>query len=162
MTSITLIRDGRAAQRPRVDMAAGEHARFRVPLPVAAVFGWICAALAAYAVELGAHGRFAGLPRAAVALVKIALILGAGALYARVVRGAPSDLLLSTGLAWLVFSIAADVVTGIRSNGYQLLGDPLTPLRLRDVTVLAWLGAPALFTWRGVRDNRRADLPPYR
>jgi hypothetical protein len=113
--------------------------------------GWTVAALGVYAVEWGAHGAFAGLSRAIAALVKIAVIVVAGGIYARTARGTPSSVVLASGIAWLIFSIAADVITGIGSAGtYQLLGDPsvLSP-SLRDATIFAWLAAPALFARSG-------------
>jgi hypothetical protein len=153
MSSITLVRPER--ERLGEQKEGGARDRRRLPPAICVALGWAGAALGIYAVELGAHGPFSGLPCAVVALVKIALIVGAGGLYARVVRGAPSDLVLATGVAWLTFSIAADVVTGIRSAGaYQLLGDPLAPQRLRDLTMLAWLVAPALFARRAGGSDR--------
>jgi len=164
MSSITLIHADRSGERVTDRMAPGAPARTRLPLPIAALLGWIGAALGIYAIDLGAQGPFAGLPRALLGLVKIALIFGAGWAYAKGVRGASTDLVLSTGLAWLVFSIGADVVTGIRSTtgAYQLLGDPLAPLRIRDLTMLAWLAGPALFTRRGFGDQRIEETPRQR
>jgi hypothetical protein len=141
--------------------ASGADTRFHLPLPVAAVLGWITAALVVYAAELVARHDFSASSRFLLALVKIGVILTAGAIYARTVRGAATDLVLSTGLAWLLFSIAADVITGIRPAGssYQLLGDPAAPLRLGDLTMLAWLASPALFTRRGRRDAHDGEPP---
>jgi hypothetical protein len=144
--------------------ASGADTRFHLPLPVGAVVGWISAALVVYVVELVARHDFSATSRFLLAIAKIAIILTAGALYARTVRGAPTDLVLSTGLAWLLFSVAADVVTGIRATGnvYQLLGDPAAPLRLGDLTMLAWLASPALFTRRGpvhANDDEPSEAP---
>lgn len=147
----TMARSGHPGERIFARTASGAGTRFHLPLPVAAVLGWIAAALAVYVAELVARHDLSATSRSLLALVKIAVILVAGALYARTVRDAPTDLVLSTGLAWLLFSIAADVITGIRSAGnvYQLLGDRAAPLRLGDLTMLAWLASPALFTRRG-------------
>jgi hypothetical protein len=113
-----------------------------------------------YAVEWGAHGPFAGAPRAVIALAKIAVIIGAGAIYARMARGVPSGFVLSSGIAWLVFSIAADVITGIGSaRAYQLLGNPsVISAVLRDATIVTWLGAPALFARNGTPVERGDDF----
>jgi hypothetical protein len=150
----TMTHSGHPGERVFAPTISGADTRFHLPLPVAAVLGWIAAALVVYVAELVARHDFSATSRSLLSLVKIGVILIAGALYGRSVRGAPTDLVLSTGLAWLLFSIAADVVTGIRSAGsvYQLLGDPTAPLRLGDLTMLTWLASPALFTRRGRRD----------
>jgi hypothetical protein len=147
----TMTHSGHPGEEIFAPAISGADTRFHLPLPVAAVLGWIAAALTVYFAELVARHDFSATSRSLLALVKISVILAAGALYARSVGGAPTDLVLSTGLAWLLFSIAADVITGIRSVGsaYQLLGDPAVPLRLGDLTMLTWLASPALFTRRG-------------
>ena len=157
----TMTRPGHPGEGIFAATASDAATRFRLPLPVAAVLGWISAALVVYVAELVARHDFSTSSRSLLALVKIAVILTAGALYARTVRGAPTDLVLSTGLAWLLFSVAADVITGIRTAGsvYQLLGDPATPLRLGDLTMLAWLASPALFTRRGPEESTDGQSP---
>jgi hypothetical protein len=100
-----------------------------------------------------------GLPNAAVALAKIVLIFAIGAVYSRAARGASSGVMLFTGLAWLVFSIAADLVEELDTvrGIYRLLGDPtVLPQNLRDLTILAWPVAPAAFARRGADDERWA------
>ena len=145
MSSIMLVRP----ERDRVVDPKGPEAHDRALLPpaVSVVIGWTGAALGVYVVEWAAHGPLAGISRSVVALAKIAMILIAGAVYARSARGVPSGFVLTTGIAWLAFSIAADVITGIGSvRAYQLLGDPrVISATLRDATIFAWLGAPALF-----------------
>jgi hypothetical protein len=145
MSSIMLVRP----ERDRVvDQKASEtRGRPLLPPAVSVALGWTGAALGVYAVEWAAHGPFAGASRAVIALGKVAVIIAAGAVYARAARGVPSGLVLASGVAWLVFSICADVITGIGSAGaYQLLGDPTAAsMLLRDATIFAWLGAPALF-----------------
>jgi hypothetical protein len=96
--------------------------------------------------------------------VKIAVIIAVGGIYARTVRRMPSGFVLATGIAWLLFSIAADVITGIGSAGaYQLLGDPsvISP-PLRDATLFAWLAAPALFARGGAPIARRETFGSHR
>jgi len=138
--------------------------RRRLPSAVSMALGWTGAALGVYAVEWGAHGPFAGASRGVVALVKIAVIIVAGAIYARTARRVPSGLVLTSGIAWLVFSIAADVITGIGSaSAYQLLGNPTAVSGiLRGVTILAWLSAPALLARGGLPIERREDFRRHR
>jgi hypothetical protein len=154
MSSITLLRPER--ERATDQKTEFAHERHSFPPAVSVALGWTGAALGVYAVEFGARGLFTGVSRPVVALAKIAMILIAGAVYARSARGAPSGFVLASGVAWLVFSICADVITGIGSAGaYQLLGDPrVISATLRDATIFAWLGAPALF----VRGGEQLEL----
>lgn len=158
MSSLTLLRP----ERDRVgDPRASEtHDRPLLPPVVSVAIGWTGAALGVYAVEWAAHGPFAGASRAVIALGKVAVIIAAGAVYARTARGVPSGFVLVSGVAWLVFSICADVITGIGSAGaYQLLGDPrVISAALRDATIFAWLGAPALFARGGAATERGEDF----
>jgi hypothetical protein len=137
--------------------SAPEAQRFSPAVSVAIT--WTCAGLAVYAVEFGSRGLFAGAAHEGIAFGKIAVIVGAGAIYARTASGAPSGFVLTSGIAWLVFSIAADIITGIGSTGaYQLLGDPTAVSGLlRTLTMLAWLSAPALFARGGATTERRED-----
>jgi hypothetical protein len=119
--------------------------RLRVPFRAALV--WIVAGLAVYVVERAANGPLRSVPAGEIALIKIVLILIAGAIYAWTVRGIPSSVVTATGLAWLTLAIVADVVMGFESvdAGYRLLGDPsVTPEILRDLIIVSWLAAPAL------------------
>ena len=99
MSSIMLVRP----ERDRVVDPKGPEAHDRPLLPpaVSVAIGWTGAALGVYAVEWAAHGPFAGVSRSVVALAKIAMILIAGAVYARSARGVPSGFVLTTGIAWL-------------------------------------------------------------
>jgi len=158
MSSIMLVRperDGVAAQK-----ASDARERPRFPPAVSAALGWTGAALGVYALEFGARGSLAGVSRPAVALAKIAVILIAGSVYARRASGLPAGFVLATGIAWLAFSIATDVITGIGSaRAYQLLGDPgAIPAILRDATIVTWLGAPALFARNGTPVERGDDF----
>jgi hypothetical protein len=118
---------------------------------------WLGAALAVYVVEGAAYGLWRNVPPGEIALIKIIVIVGAGAIYAAIVRGIPSSVVGATGLAWLALAIVADVVMGFESVdvGYRLLGDPtVTPDILRDLIIVSWLAAPALFA----RSGERIDL----
>jgi hypothetical protein len=162
MSSIMLLRpqrDGVAAQK-----ASDVHERPHFPPAVSAALGWTGAALGVYALEFGARGPLAGVTRPAIALAKIAVILIAGAIYARRAGGLPAGFVPATGIAWLAFSIAADIITGIGSaRAYQLLGNPsVISAILRDATIVAWLGAPTLFARNGIPVERGDDFARYR
>lgn len=134
-----------------------------LPVPVSGFLGWMAAALGVYSIAFLSHGPLRAVA-APVAVARIAVITAIGAVFARAVRGASAELILATGLGWLVLSIAADLITGIGSAGaYQLLGDP-TPVSgiLRNVTILAWLSAPALFAWGGAPIERREGFGRHR
>jgi hypothetical protein len=125
--------------------------RRRPPLPVFGLLGWIAAALGTYSLAYLLRKAPGGLTPAAIALMKIAFIITVAAAFARVVRRASPDLFLATGVGWLFLSIAADFVAGVRSVdvAYRLLGDPtVVPESLRNLTILVWLAAPALFARR--------------
>lgn len=158
MSSIMLVRPERdRVVDPKAALALEVH---RFTPAVSAAVAWTSAALGVYTVELGARGTFAGVSRPMVALAKIAVVLVVGFIYARSARGAPSGFVAATGIAWLAFSIAADVITGIGSvHAYQLLGDPRAVSEiLRDATIFAWLGAPALFARGGAAIERGEDF----
>ena len=161
MSSIMLVRPERDRVVDQKSPDGREQHRF--PPAVSVAIAWTGAALGVYAVEFGARGLFAGVSRPVVALAKVAVILIAGAVYARSARGAPSGFVLASGIAWLAFSIAADVITGIGSAGeYQLLGDPrVISAILRDATIFAWLGAPAFFARGGAPIEREEDAGRY-
>jgi len=152
MSSITLVRPER--ERVVDQKAPDAHERPRLPPAFSAALGWTGAALGVYAVEWSAQGLFDGASRASIALVKIAVIVVVGWLY-----GVAGGVVLVTGIAWLILSIAADVITGIGSaDAYQLLGDPTAMSGiLRNVTILAWLSAPALFAGGGAPIERGED-----
>jgi hypothetical protein len=158
MSSIMLVRP--ETDRVVDPKASDAHERSLFPPAVLAGLGWTGAALGVYAVEFGARGSFAGVSRPVAALTKIAVILIAGAVYARRASGVPAGFVPATGIAWLAFSIAADVITGIGSvRAYQLLGDPgVISATLRDATIVAWLGAPALFARSGTPSERADDF----
>lgn len=132
------------------------NARRRPGWPVLAVLSWTLAALGVYGIEKAFHPSL-GYSATQLAWAKVALIVAAATVFTRVARGVALDAAVATGLAWLVFSIAADAITGLRSSGggaYRLLGDSLAPRRLQDLTMLAWLAAPALFARRAGGSDR--------
>jgi len=158
MSSITLVRPG--IERV-VDQAPDARERPLFPPAVSAALGWTAAALAVFAVERGAHGALKSLGAGGIALIEISLIVAAGAVYAWAVRGAAASFVVATGLAWLTLSIVADVVMGSESVdvGYRLLGDPtVVPEVLRDLIIVSWLAAPALFARGGAVTERREDF----
>ena len=82
--------------------------------------------------------------------VKVIVIVAIAYTYMRWTRrDATVEAALVTGIAWALLSIAAEVVVSSWSRGgwYQLLGSP-RGLVWRDVLLLAWIGAPALFARR--------------
>jgi hypothetical protein len=130
----------------------------RPPLAVLGLLGWLVAAAGVESVALLSHGPFRGISPALLGVVKIVFIIAIGAVFARAARGVSPELVVATGLCWLVLSIAADLVATSRALDpvHQLLGDPAaSPKNLRALTILAWLAAPALFARRGdPRDER--------
>ncbi len=154
MSALSVARDERpSAQVVHLPISR----RRRPPLPVFGLLGWIIAALGLYSIAFLSHRAARGLTPSAFAVAKVVFIVAIGAVFARAVRGASADLILATGLAWLVLSIAADFVAGVRSVdvAYRLLGDPtVVPQNLRDLTILVWLAAPALFARRAGKSDR--------
>ena len=141
MSSIMLVRPERDRVVDQKSPDGREQHRF--PPAVSVAIAWTGAALGVYAVEFGARGLFAGVSRPVVALAKVAVILIAGAVYARSARGAPSGFVLASG-------------------EYQLLGDPrVISAILRDATIFAWLGAPAFFARGGAPIEREEDAGRY-
>ena len=157
MSAVSVTRDERLGTRV-VHLPTSRRHR-RPPLPFFALLGWIVAALGVYSIGLLSQRRLAGLTPAAFGVAKVVFIVAIGAVFARAVRGASADLVLATGLAWLVLSIAADFIASVRSVdvAYRLLGDPtVVPQNLRDLTILIWLAAPVLFA-RRAEGSRRTD-----
>jgi hypothetical protein len=124
-------------------------------LALLAVSGWTAAALGVYAIELGSSGPLSGLSSAQCTLAKIAFVFTMGAVFGCVARRTSLEMALRTGLAWLVFSIAADLLTSLQSarDTYRLLGDPIAPQLLRDLMMLAWVAGPSVFARRVALDG---------
>ncbi|HWS71321.1 MAG TPA: hypothetical protein VN605_04375 [Thermoanaerobaculia bacterium] len=109
----------------------------RLPLTTAALalFFWIVAA-----VLVMAAGGLA-------AIAAIVVIAGAYMRFAARDRGTSHA--LGVGIAWLVLSITAEMtITSRLGHGwFSLLGPPAHPL-LRNLSLFAWIFAPALFARR--------------
>jgi hypothetical protein len=133
-----------------VDLPLARRRR-RPPLAVLALLGWIVASAGICSVGLLSHGLLRGVSPASLGVAKIAIVIVIGAVFTRAARGRSPELIVATGLCWLVLSIAADFVSATRSldPAFRLLGDPaVAPKSLRDLTMLIWLASPALFARR--------------
>lgn len=146
-------RDGRSLVRFRREPRRPKSPR---TLALLAASGWTAAALGVYAIELNSSGPLSGLSSAQCTLAKIALVIAVGAVYGRFSRRASLEMALGTGLAWLGFSISADLVTSLHSvrDTYRLLGDPSVPPLLRDLMMFAWVAGPSVFARRVAPDGR--------
>jgi hypothetical protein len=109
-----------------------------------------------YAIELSSSRPLSWLSSTQCTLAKIALVVAVGAVYGRFSRPASLEMALGTGLAWLVFSISADLVTSLHSvrDTYRLLGNPSVPPLLRDLMMFAWVAGPSVFARRVEPDGR--------
>ncbi len=84
----------------------------------------------------------------AALLFKLTVILAvSGSLATGPLRRRGLEPTLWTGLAWLALTIVAEVATAllVRHGWCELLGNPDVPW-MRNVLMLTWLAAPALFT----------------
>lgn len=103
-------------------------------------------ALAAAAV-VASHDALEPISVAGAAAVKILTIVVASWLYIRLT--APDctvDHALFVGIVWLLLDIAAEVATTshLGRGWFDLIGSPRRPA-LRDLLLVTWIGAPALF-----------------
>lgn len=107
------------------------------------VFGsWLIAAALVY----GAHG----LSPTIAAVATISTILGIAFLYTFfAAREAGVSHALSVGTAWLVMSIAVEMIitTRLGHGWFSLIGNPHQPL-LRNVVMFLWIFAPSFFARR--------------
>jgi hypothetical protein len=104
---------------------------------------WIAAAM----LVLAAHQMLDPISLAAAATVKVVAIVGVALTYIRLTaRGATLDHALSVGIAWLLFDIIAEITTAsvIGHGWFGLIGSPSRPL-LRDLLMITWVAAPAIF-----------------
>ena len=107
------------------------------------VLFWILAA----APVVGAHTLFDGMMPAGAVAVKIAAIVGAAWLYTRLcARDCTVDSALLVGITWLMLDIAAEIATTryLGRGWFDLIGAP-EKTALRDLLLLTWVIAPALF-----------------
>jgi hypothetical protein len=106
----------------------------------------ICWALAATAV-VAVHLTLDPVSQwAAVAVKTITIVIG-GWIYVRLTaRHCTMDHALLVGLVWLLLDIGAEIVTSrhLGKGWFDLIGTPRQPA-LRDLLLLTWIAAPALF-----------------
>jgi hypothetical protein len=105
----------------------------------------LCWTIAAVIVA-STHARIDATAPIASVVFEVAVIVLAGFAYSRVgVRAATLHNAMLAGAAWLVFAIGADIIATLsRHTSLVLLGTP-THLVTRNVLLVAWAGAPALF-----------------
>lgn len=117
----------------------------RRPLRAAVTLGaW---ALAAGLVAVGGPPVAAASGAHAALLFKVtAIVAVCGALASSPLRKRGLDPTLWTGLAWLALTVVAEIATAlvVRQGWCELLGDPAVRW-MRNVLMLTWVAAPALF-----------------
>ena len=94
--------------------------------------------------------RLAHVGPAACLTAKIVIIITIALAYVRLgAHDATFDHALFTGIGWAVLSIIAEMimVSNFNRSWHPLLGSPAQPVA-RDVLLLAWIGAPAMFSRR--------------
>lgn len=115
---------------------------------VVVVVFWIAAALLVIA--------------AAGVTLKIVAVVGAAFAYMRLAtRTATIEHALGVGVAWLVLDIVAEVVTAsmVGHGWFELIGSPAKPA-LRDLMLVIWIVAPAVFARYRAWDRDRWCSPP--
>jgi hypothetical protein len=107
------------------------------------VLFWVIAAIVVVAI----HGALDSISFAGSVAVKIGAIAVVAYLYVKLTaRHCTVDHALLVGIAWLVLDIAAEIATAshLGKGWFALTGTPMKPA-VRDVLLLAWVAAPALF-----------------
>jgi hypothetical protein len=110
---------------------------------VLVTFFWMIAA----GLVLAVHAAIEPLSSKAGAAAEIAALILTAYAYSRcAAREAGITHALGVGIAWLVLSIATEIVlaTHVGHGWFTLLGSPDRPL-LRSVLLFVWIFAPALF-----------------
>lgn len=109
------------------------------------VFFWAVAAVAV----AGTHRFLEARSPASCLAVSVLLIVSIAFAYMRVAaRGATMDQALFVGVAWAFLAVIAESVDVTHSTPhYPLLGSPAHEA-FRDLMVIAWIAAPALFARR--------------
>ena len=82
--------------------------------------------------------------------VKLVAIVGAAFAYMRLAaREATLHHALTVGITWLLFDIVVELVAAsvVGHGWYELIGSPAKPL-LRDLQMVTWIIAPAIFARR--------------
>jgi hypothetical protein len=85
--------------------------------------------------------------RAGAAPLKVVVIVAVAFAYMRLTaRSATLDHAVAVGVAWLLFDIVAELVTAtvVGHGWYELIGSPAQE-RMRDLVMVTWLAAPAIF-----------------
>lgn len=104
---------------------------------------WAGAAATVFAV----HVELDSISAAGAVALKAGAIVLAGWLYVRfTARHCTIDHALLVGLAWLLLDIGAEIVATqhFGKGWFDLIGSPMRPA-LRDLLLLTWVVAPALF-----------------
>ena len=103
------------------------------------------------AIGVAAAHRIIGLasPGASTAVQIVVILAAAAAMTIVGPRGATLDQALFAGVAWALFSIIAEIVasTNLSHPWFALVGSPAHPM-LRDLLLVTWIFAPALFARR--------------
>ena len=107
------------------------------------VLCWVAAAL----LVLAAHQIVDPISMVAAAAAKVAvIIIVAFACVRLTARDAALDQALAVGVTWLLFDIVAELLAAraLGHGWYELIGSPGAPW-LRNLLMVTWLGAPAIF-----------------
>jgi len=106
------------------------------------VVSWVIAA----ALVLAANYWIEPLSPTVDGVVKVAVLVGVGFGYMRVMRESTLDHALLVGSAWLALAVAVEVFEASTTGRgwFDLIGSPAHPL-IRTILLIAWVGAPALF-----------------
>ncbi len=124
--------------------------RFATTALLVTLFWMIAAGLV-----VAAHVEIEPLSSKTGAVVTVAALIATAYAYSRCAgREAGITHALGVGIAWLVLSIATELVltTRVGHGWFTLLGSPNRPL-LRSVLLFAWIFAPALFAARPSADD---------
>ncbi len=120
-----------------------EREHHRATKSVMVVVFWIIAAL----LVLAAHRTVEPLSTAGAVGAKVGAIVVAAYAYIRLTaRRATLDHALSVGVVWVVFDVAAEMITAkaVGHDWFELIGSPAHPA-VRDLLLVTWIAAPALF-----------------
>jgi uncharacterized membrane protein YgdD (TMEM256/DUF423 family) len=134
-----------------VDMSTMTHSVLHFPesrhsyatTAATVVLFWAVAATAV----VGVHLALDSVSQWAAVAVKAGTIVLGGWLYVRLTaRRCTIDHALLVGLVWLLLDIGAEIVTSrhLGRGWFNLIGTPRQPA-LRDLLLLTWVVAPALF-----------------
>lgn len=110
--------------------------------PALVVLFWVIAATPFVAL----HVRSQSMPPDAAACIKVGAIIVAAFCYTRWgARACTVDQALLVGITWLLLDIGADLAaTRYLGSNVEFIGDTTTPI-LRDIVLITWIVAPALF-----------------